>query len=211
MKRIINSKGFTKFEFIIRMLTVLILIAFGVKSFFDNKKGGDFGAFKKIAETFVKDVSYYKDENLREDGMYYLFYLRDNGFHNTIANPFGDGSCDEYESYVNILSPKKVSLKCDNYLIEGTYQESYTVYEVSDWQVEEEAGDAEIMYNYKKDGKEMTEEHMLEAPFIEFFNDTEKTNFTTIEQIFHNKADNIEVISKLYYRDKKIVKEYKNN
>lgn len=210
MKRIINSKGFSKFEFIIGMLTVLVLMAFGVKAFFDNKKGGDFGAFKKIAENFVKDVSYYKDENLREDGMYYLFYLKDNGFESIINNPFGSGSCDEYESYVNILSPKKVSLKCDNYLIEGTYQEKYTVYEVSDWQIEEEAGDAEIMYTYKKDGREIPDEHMLEAPFIEFFNDTEGTSFKTVEEIFHNKKENIEIISKLYYRDKKIVKEYKN-
>ena len=34
------------------------------------------------------------------------------------------------------------------------YQDNYTVYEVSDWQSEEEIqGEAEMMYNYEKDGK----------------------------------------------------------
>ncbi len=209
MKKIIKSKGFTKFEFILGLLTILGLTAFGVKGFFDNKQGGVYNAFKKIAEGFVMDVSVYKDNDLRSDGTYYLSYLRKHGFTEVVSNPFGSDECDPNESFVNIKSPKKVTLRCSNYLIEGTYQDSYTIYEVSDWQDQEEVGEADVLYKYKKEGVFVTEDYLLENAFILTYNENERTNYTSIEEIYAKKSDNITVVSKMFYREKKIVKEYK--
>ncbi len=209
MKKIIKNKGFTRFEFILGLLTIIGLTAFGVKGFFDNKKGGDFNAFKKLAEGFVMDVSVYKDNDLRADGTYYLSYLRKNGFEEEVRNPFSSNECDPYESYVNINKPKKVVLKCDNYIIEGTYQESYTIYELSDWQSEEESGEADVLYKYKKEGLLVTQDFLLEKPFLTTYNENEGTSFNNIEDLMAKKASNITIISKMFYREKKIVKEYK--
>ena len=209
MKKIIKSKGFTKFEFILGLLTILGLTAFGVKGFFDNKNGGVYNAFKKLAEGFVMDVSVYKDSDIREDGIYYLNYLLKHGFDEEVPNPFSSSECDPYESYVIIRSPKKVSLRCDKYLIEGTYQDSYTIYEVSDWQDKEEVGEADILYKYKKEGLLVTNDYLLEDAFVHTFNDNEGTSYTSIDEINAKKASNITIISKMFYREKKIVKEYK--
>ena len=209
MKKIIKKNGFTKFEFILGLLTILGLSAFGVKGFFDNKKGGDYNAFKKLADGFVMDVSVYKDSDLRPDGMYYLNYLLRHGFDEEVRNPFSSNECDPNESYVNIKNPKKVSLKCDNYLIQGIYQDSYTIYEVSDWQDQEETGEADVLYKYKKEGLLVTNDYLLEEPFILTYNENEGTSFTTIDELFAKKASNITIVSKMFYREKKIVKEYK--
>lgn len=209
MKKIIKNKGFSKFEFILGLLTILGLTAFGVKGFFDNKNGGVYNAFKKLAEGFVMDVSVYKDSDIREDGVYYLNYLLKHGFDEEVRNPFSSSECDPYESYVIISTPKKVSLRCDNYLIEGKYQESYTIYEVSDWQDQEEKGEADILYKYKKEGLLVTNDFLLEDAFVHTFNDNEGTSYTSIDEINANKASNITIISKMFYREKKIVKEYK--
>ena len=141
-----NNKGFSKFEFSVGLVTVMILMVLGLKLVFNHKDTGNYISMKKLAESFVMSVSVYKDDNYRTDGMYYLFYLNNNGFSGNVNSPFSSNECDNYESYVNIKSPKKVSLKCDNYLIEGVYQEEYTVYEVSEWKDEEGegAGEAEV-------------------------------------------------------------------
>ena len=205
-----NNKGFSKFEFSVGLVTVMILMVIGLKLVFNHKDTGDYMSMKKLADSFVMNVSVYKDDNYRADGMYYLFYLNDNGFIGNVNSPFSSNECDNYESYVNVHSPKKVSLKCDHYLLEGTYQDTYTVYEVSDWQAEEEVvGEAEIMYNYKKDGKEVNEEYLLEGAFVELYNTQEGGAYKTITEIHANQPENIELLSKVFYREKKIVKEYK--
>lgn len=204
-----NNRGFSKFEFIIGLLTIMVLTVFGVKLVFDHKDTGNYISMKSLAESFVLDVSVYKDDDYRADGMYYLFYLDKNGFIGNVTSPFSGSKCDKYESYVNIHSPKKVSLKCDEYLLEGTYQDSYTIYEVSEWQDEKETGDAEIMYNYKKDGKEVNEEYLQEGAFVQIYNEQEGKAYKAVSEIYENVPSNIEIISKVFYRDKKIVKEYK--
>ncbi len=206
----INKRGFSKMEFITMLGVLAILIAIGVKLVSDNSK--NYGGFKNLANNFAKDVAKYKDAYTRVDNTYYLYDLIQKGYSEELKNPINTSeTCDKYDSYIVIESTnnKKVTLNCGNYFVEGTEQDGYKVYEVSEWHDTKQEGDTEnnILYNYKKDGTIQLGEYVSSSAFIEWY--YIKTNSLITSPSDVNNSAGTELVTKDVYRTKTLVKEIK--
>ncbi len=209
-QRRINKRGFSKIEFLTMLGVLAILIAVGVKLVADNSK--NFGAFKNLANNFAKSVATYKDKYAKADNVYYLVELVNKGYSEELKNPIKPAeSCDMYDSYVEIpeTNNKKVTLNCGNYLVEGTQQEGYKVYEVSEWHETKEEGDNErnMIYNYKKDGALGIGEYVSAQAFVEHYYMNTKSVISSPYEV--SNAPGVELLTKDVYRTKTLVKELK--
>lgn len=211
MKTIINERGAGGKEIIIGLLVILGVFAVGVTSILNNTSGDDYKKMRIQADAFVSAVTIYKDKYTKDSGKYYLFELES---HKTepeyiIVDPKNKSiSCDMYESFVETSSPKVVKLRCGNYLVEGTYQEKYQVYEIGEWQKEKINGETAFLYNYEKDGTKVLREYLIEEEFIQMYNKNEGTDILDINTLYQDaKTKNITIDSDMFYREKKLVKE----
>jgi len=208
MKKLTN-RGFGKVEIMAGLCTLLILVAIAMKVFSDNNSNSNFSMFKKQAEEFSYRAGIYKDMYPSVDNIYYLDDLLLSKYSIDLQNPFNKSqACDRYESYVVIKNGKRqTNLKCGDYLAEGDYDGNYYIYRLSIWQEEKIAGETKTLYNYSKNGVEMSDRYMLEKEFIDFYNKTEDEEIYHIDDIDNNDID---ILEKTMYREKELVKEFSN-
>ena len=188
---------------------IAILIAVGTKIVLDNTKS--YGSFKTLANNFANSVAKYKDQVMIKEE-YSLFEVESKGFIDEIKNPLDKKEvCDKFESFVEIpeISTKKVTLLCGKYLVTGTQNKSYEVYEVSNWSKEkkDEYNDNAVLYNFKLNGKLMLNEDVPARTFIQKYNEITGKNISSINEVRNNRE--VELVSNLAYREKKLLKELK--
>ena len=206
----INRRGFSKIEFITMLGVLAILIAVGVKLVADNSK--NYGAFRNLANNFAKNVATYKDKYGKADNVYYLVELVNKGYSEELKNPINTSeTCDMYDSYVEVpeTNNKIVTLNCGDYLLEGTQQEGYRLYEVSEWHETKQEGDNDrnMIYNYKKDGALGLGEYVSAKAFVEYYYINTKSVISSPYEV--SNASGVELLTKDVYRTKTLVKEFK--
>ena len=84
----------------------------------------------------------YKDRYPKDSNIYYLYEVQAKGYIDELKNPLKTTQeCDVYDSYVEVPEPnnKKVYLTCGDYIVEGVQGKTYMVYEVGEWQDEQES------------------------------------------------------------------------
>lgn len=207
-----NNKGLVLPELLAILLFILLIFAFGGYSSFKNADKRKYEVFVQNARDFGTKATTYRVEKIKNHTEIYLIDLVDAHYIKSYKNPFsGGGECDLYESKVVFLSngTKKVTLKCGDYLVDSQLWSSgnYRVYEVSNWQ--EKVGsslEAETvrLYKYQKNGMDMLNDYVVTKKLVTTYNQKENKNIRSIEQI---NEENIEVISKIFYRTKKLVRE----
>ena len=208
MKKI-NKRGFTIKEFMFMLAFLAILIAIGTKIVLDCTKS--YGSFKTLANTFANAVAKYKDQVILKEE-YSLYEVEQEEFIEEITNPFDKSEvCDKYESFVEMpeINTKKVTLLCGNYLTEALQNEYYNIYEVSEWSKTKEEGynDNSVVYNFKLNGNLMLKEDVTERTFIQKYNEVMGEVISNPNDL--NSKKNVELVSNVVYREKKLVKEFK--
>ena len=207
-----NNRGLVLPELLAILAFILLIIAFGGYNAF---KGGDnrkFEVFAQNARDFGTKASTYRVERLKNYDEIYLIDLVDDHYIKSYKNPFsGGGDCDLYESKVVFSSngEKRVTLRWGDYLIDSQEWSSgnYIVYKVSDWSMKiGNSLEAETvkLYKYQKNGIDMLNDYVVTKKLVTTYNQKENKNIRKIDQI---SDENIEVISKIFYRTKKLVKE----
>lgn len=196
-------------EFMFMLAFLAILIAVGSKFVLDNTKS--YGSLKTLANTFANAVAKYKDQVLLKKE-YSLYEVEQKKFIDEITSPFDKNDvCDKYESFVEMpeISTKKITLLCGNYLTEGVQNEYYKVYEISEWSKEkkEEYNDSAVVYNFKYNNNLMLKEDVTEKTFVQKYNEIMKENITSANDV--KGKNNVELISNIAYREKKLLKEFK--
>ena len=211
MKKLINEKGAGGKEIVIGLLVLIGVFAFGVNSILNNTSDDDYKKMRIQADKFVDAVTIYKDEFTKDENIYYLYELEENNREEEliIVNPKNKKeSCDMYESFVEIDNPKKVTLRCGSYLLEGDYQKKYDVYEIGEWQQKDKTGDTAFLYRYSKDGKPVLSDFVTELELIQVYDKNEEESFTTIDEVQSDaQSKGIEIDYDMFYRVKKLVKE----
>ncbi|MBR4672649.1 MAG: hypothetical protein IKO78_05585 [Bacilli bacterium] len=210
MKKISN-KGFGKVELMAMLALIAILLAVGSKIVLDNT-GKNYGNFKTVANNLANAVSKYKDRYPKDSNIYYLYEVQAKGYIDELKNPLKTTQeCDVYDSYVEVPEPnnKKVYLTCGDYIVEGVQGKTYMVYEVGEWQDEQESdtNDNGTIYNYKKGEKVMLPEYISKNTFIHEFYVRENTRISTPFAV--NKEKDMKLLTKQVYRTKTLLKEIK--
>ena len=205
MKRI-NNKGFSKIEFMGILGLLAVLIAVGAKIALDT--GKNYNGFKILANNFLDSVAIYTDKFFKNNNKYYLYELIEKGYSESLFNPLAASEeCDKYETWADIEIPndKKVNIVCGNYLVTGSQQSGYKLYEVSEWSETKEPGysDATALYNYKENGTLVFSEFYPESTFIQrYFNKNQRLLGSPFEL-----KDQLEM--KTVYRKKTLLKDLK--
>ena len=207
MKRI--SKGFSKTELIIMLATIAVLFAIGSKVVLDSTSN-NYSSFKTVANNFANAVSLYKDKYPNGNNKYFLKDVVAKGFSTGLKNPLdGPKYCDEATSYVELPDDggKIVHLYCGEYYIEGVQNQKYTVYRFTEWSEEKkpEYNDADVLYNYTKDGKVVLTEYVESTEFINRFYTNEGQKISNPFTI--NQFSGYKLLTKEVYRAKTLLKE----
>ena len=208
-KKKINKKGFSKAEFMILLAVLAILIAVGSKLALDSSKS--YGSFKTLANNFANAVARYKDKAIIPKDEYNLYETSKNGYIDELTSPFDKNvKCDKYESYVNIKdsSKKSIVLVCGDYLVEAVQGDYYKVYEISSWSEnkDEEHNDGDVLYNYKQNGNLILDDYVQPKTLIGLYSEKTGKNISSVNDI---KSSSTELVSKILYREKKLLKEFK--
>lgn len=205
MKTRTNNNSFGNIEIILGisiLLVVLVIIANSVISLNNNDKYKD---IESDANTFIEETL--KDANEEENETGNIFYLKDVSLKSNKLNNIKN-NCDLYDSYVEIGTTTKVRLSCSDYLLEGTYKNTFYIYEIGSWTKDDTIGETAFFYNYKKEDKEVLKDYLSEREFIETYNKNEETEVTNLDLLNEDaKEKQIEVVSDIFYREKKLVKE----
>lgn len=207
MKKL-TSKGFGLLEVMVALCAILVVVAISVVLIIKNSESSNINMFKKLGDDFAYKVSIYKDRYPRLDNIYYLDYMLNDKIDIELKSPVDSQECDRYESYVRIDEDgkKHVTMRCGNYFVTGKHEGEYEVYEISEWQNEFCNGcQQDILYNYKKDGVEVLEKYLTEKEFIREFNNREDIEIVSAGEV-QLKLENSELVNKMMYREKKLVK-----
>lgn len=203
MKKL-SKNGIGGVELMITLCLFLVLFAIVSKVIIDNNKNSNYSSFKKLADNFAYKTSFYKDAYERSDGKYYLHYLVKSNYIDDVISPFNHKKCNEYTSYVKYSGNNKfVYLECGEYLITGNYDDSYTVYKISDWSTSIVGGEKETLYNYLKNGNEVIDHYVNSLELVDIYNKNENKNISDIKHI--NDYDT-KLVSSFFQREKEIVK-----
>lgn len=207
-----NNKGLVLPELLAILAFILLILAFAGYASFQNGDKRKYEVFAQNARDFGTKATTYRNERIKYYNEIYLIDLVNDHYIKSYKNPFsGGGECDLYESKVVFSSDgsKRVTLKCGDYLIDSQVWSSgnYKVYKVSNW--DEQIGnslEAETvrLYKYKKNGIDILNDYVVTKKLVTTYNQNEGKNVRNIEQI---SGENIEVVSKIFYRTKKLVKE----
>lgn len=207
-KKRINKKAFSKVEFMIMIAAIAILLAIGSKVALDGTKS--YGTFKNIANNFANSVAKYKDAALVQKDEYSLYEVEKNRYIEELKSPMDKSIiCDKYESYVLLNgSNKTVKLVCGEYIVEGVQGQSYKIYEVSKWSEvhEKEYNDGDFLYNYKENGNFVLNEFVPMKTFFALYEQKTGSKITSVNDV---KTAGKELVNKVVYREKKLVKEIK--
>ena len=102
-----------------------------------------------------------------------------------------------------------VTLKCGEYIIyeQNVNSDEYDIYKVSDWQ--EDIDDIEFiqstkLYNYKNsDGNMALSNFVTSRELIDLYNKNEQKDIKDLKEV---DLSNVSIITKTYYRTKKLAK-----
>jgi len=207
-----SNKGLVLPELLAVIAFIAIIFAFVAYVSFENGNKRKYEVFARNARDFATKVTTYRDEYIKYVKEIYLSELVEDNYIRGFKNPFsGGGNCDLYESKVVTISSSEryVTLRCGDYLIDSQLVSSnnYRVYKVSSWQ--DKIGDSleaqtAKLYNYQKNGTNILEDYVFAKELVEKYNKNENENARTISDI---DTSIVSVVSKTFYRTKKLVKE----
>ncbi len=208
----INNKGKINLEFITILAFILVIIA--VVGFFAslNNYSRKYDVLRQNARDFASKVAMFRNEYSNYHKEIYLKDLVAVNYIKAFKNPFnGDKNCDLYESKVFFASDKEryVTLKCGEYIIyeQNVNSDEYDIYKVSDWQ--EDIDDIEFiqstkLYNYKNsDGNMALSNFVTSRELIDLYNKNEQKDIKDLKEV---DLSNVSIITKTYYRTKKLAK-----
>ena len=82
------------------------------------------------------------------------------------------------------------------------HEKTYKIYEVTEWTEDAtKATETEVLYNYMKEGKEVSNVYMLENEFVDFYNENEGTSIFGADEVGEEN-----LLSKDLYRRKTFIK-----
>lgn len=202
MKKRINKKGHSNYEFlmvsIICLLLSTIILVIAIKSG-DAEK---FEVFRYNAKILGLNAITLEDESSLNT--IYLQDMVDKGLISSIKNPFGGTTlCNQTESKVEFTTDgKKVTLQCGNYLIykQKLSDKTYSIYRVSNWSIQRmtEDDDSKKVYNIKEKNKTIFEDNYEEAMFVAKVNNYYNEDYKDLTEI--KKAH--KVTTKTVYRQR---------
>ena len=203
-----NNKGFGKFEVLTVIVLLMVIFSYLLYSLLGNTKQ-KFDTMKKNAVSFSKTVNA-NSNTFHNTEVAYLGEAIDEKLIGSVKNPFGRGNCSESESKVVIENDlPRVTFRCGKYLIDNasfsTNYHKVEIYEVSDWHEKKQANDndKQVLYNCKVKGKEKYPEYYEELYFVSRIN----KDYDSSHYFASSINDECKVVSKTFYRSKKLVKE----
>lgn len=201
-----NNNGFGKFEVLTVILLLLCIFGFLMYTILGGASKQKIDTMKKSAISLSKTVAINGDSFHSVDVVYLDEVIHENLLKN-ISSPFSSKDCDVGESKVEMIEGHPyVTLKCDAYLIDKELMESNEdakIYKVSDWSEEKLEGDdveTKKLYNCKEKGKEVFDKYYEELYFV--FEVNKKYGS---DHYFANEVEECKVVSKKFYRTKKLV------
>lgn len=207
-----DSKGLVLPELLAIIAFVAVVFALIAYVAFKDGNKRKYEVFAQNARDFATKVSNYRDEYIKFYDVIYLDDIVSDNYIKPFKNPFsGGGTCNLYESKVVTVSSNEryVTLRCGDYLIDSQAVSSgnYKVYKVSEWQEKIGASleaESAKLYNYKKNGKLVLEDYVVEKEFIALYNKNELKNVSSMSDI---NLKEYNVITKTFYRTKELVRE----
>ena len=200
MKARTDNKKIGNLEVILGVLILIIVIALIINSVLLPKDDNIYLNLKEKANTFAEKVLKKVNEEETSTDTYYLIdFSKDDNYLKGLAN-----DCNAYDSFIELKRDKKVRLVCDNLLIEGVYNNRYYIYEIGSWNKDSTLGETALLYNYEIDGKKQLDKNVIMKEFIDKYNKNENASIKELEEIDTSK---VKIISDLFYREKKLVKE----
>ena len=200
MKARTDNKKIGNLEVFLGVLILIIVIALIINSVLLPKDDNKYLDLKEKANTFAEKVLKTVNEEETSTDTYYLIdFSKDDKYLKGLAN-----DCNPYDSFIELKRDKKVRLVCDNLLIEGVYNNRYYIYEIGSWNKENTLGETALLYNYEIEGKKQLDKNVILKEFIDKYNKKENTSIKELEEIDTSK---VKILSDLFYREKKLVKE----
>lgn len=203
-----NNYGIGRFEILTVIVVLLGIFVYLGYTFLGGTTSYKLSAMTDSAVNLSKAVtvnisSFHNTENV------YLGEAIDEAIIKKIKNPVQKGFCSESESMVRLVDDlPTVTLRCGKYLLEDYSVKSKKAefYQVSDWsekELENDSVEEVTLYNCVKNGKELFNEYYEELYFVYLVNKEFQTDYYFANNV--NK-DNCEVVSKVFYRTKELVK-----
>ena len=203
-----NNKGIGKYELLTMIVIGTIIIVLVLWYFIGVANRERYVTFRKNAST-MKQAIITNANSFRNDRVVYLGEAVTGGFIPAIKSPFSGKNCSLSESKVDLaVGETKVTLKCDNYLIDGynitTSYEGIPIYKVSDWSLKKPAGKSEkkVLYNCLDGGKEKYDEYVEDAYLLALVNNDYGSDHTDVNEIKNECV----LVKKTFYRTKKLIK-----
>lgn len=203
-----NNKGIGKYELLTMIVIAMIAIALVLWYFIGVAGREKYATMRKSAASLSQTISANMDSFHNLSTAYLGEAVRE-GLIASIKSPFSGKDCSFSESRVDIEDGlSKVTLKCDNYLIDNTHiggsYDDITIYKVSDWKTEKPKGEYEekVLYNCLDGGKEKYPEYYEELYLVAEINNDYGSS--------HYRADTIKneckIVNKTFYRTKVKIK-----
>ena len=204
-----NNKGIGKFELLTMLLIVMVVFCLVMWYFLGVANREKYTTMRKDA-LGLKNTALTNANSFNDDRVIYLGQVVTGGFIKSIKSPFSGKDCSLSESKVETENGvSKTSLRCDNYLIDAyritTDYDNIPIYKVSDWSLNKPNGknvEEKVLYNCLDGGKEKYDNYVEGQYLVALVNNdygSSHYNVNTIE-------DECEVVSKTFYRTKKLMK-----
>ena len=203
-----KNRGFSRFEVIAIILLILIVGAYLAWNFLSGADVQKYNTMKNNAVNLSK-VTAINISAFHNKKIVYLDELIDEGFIGTVKSPFSKNDCSKTESKVEINDDTyKVTLKCDDYLIDGEENfdelKNIPIYKVTEWSLIKPEGEYEekVLYNCLDNGKEKYSEYLEELYLISHINSDYDKEYNSIDDV----GDMCKIINKTFYRTREIIK-----
>lgn len=204
-----NSYGFGKFEVLTVIVLLMIVSAYLLYCVLNPSMEEKVKIMKNSAIKFGNTAATNND-TFHNLSVVYLGEVQDEKLIESVKNPFGKGTCSASESYTEVSGDSTVvTYKCGKYLINGMNllnTNSAEMYEVSDWsdKKSDNSNDEKVLYNCTVNGKEKFPEYYDELYFVYLINKEYETDY-----YYANNVNECDVVSKTFYREKKLYEEKK--
>lgn len=203
-----KNKGIGRIEIITMILIFMVVFSLVMWYFIGVANRERYTTMRKSASSMSLTLATNINSFHNSDVVYLGEAVRE-GYIKGVSSPFSGKNCSLTESKIVMENAKaKVTLRCDNYLIDNEDAskdyEDVPIYKVSDWKETKPKGKVEekVLYNCIDGDEELYSEYYEELYFVSLINkDFGSTHYnaSTIE-------DECEVITKTFYRTKKLIK-----
>ena len=203
------KKNNSKFELIVVILLVMIVVAFLMIQIISGAGNIKYKSLINSASSFTRAVNsnLYSFENEKK---VYLDEAVDEKYLSNIKSPFSLNNCDNDSSFVEMDDDgvSYTTLKCDSYLLYryNDREDNYTIYKVSDWSQNKKKGYVKTkLYNCidKNDGKELLNNYVEADYFLYKYNKKYDTQYINVKDV---PSDSCTVDFKYFYRNEVKVK-----